>query len=341
MQKLKIFISYSRANLEFAKTLYQRLGAIGHLPWMDQFKLPLGEPWADHVEAAVIGSDVVIGIFSPNSVRSDHVKDELELALANHKKLIPLRLEDCSIPLNFIRLNYIDFARENKNPAWLQLEVELERMSEPSHPFNDWVRVKPYLPSDTFLELQKLAPEERAARCCARLHQLVQTVATFLPPHLALALLENPLPPEQQVKGEFLEGILLFAQLAPERLFAMLPQGLSPKEQAEGVTQLISRCLELVLPILARFEGRFIRFNSDTLLCLFPGSPQGALQAVAAAFEMKAKLSEWQIETAQQITPLDFQVGGASGSLFSAVIGSPDRLYYLLTGSLVEYPHPA
>ena len=340
MHKLKVFISYSHVNIEFAENLYQRLLAIGHLPWMDQFKLPLGEPWADHVEEAVLGSDVVIGLFSVDGVRSAHVKDELELAAANHKKLIPIRLEECQIPLNFIRLNYIDFARENQALAWEQLEIELEGLQEPSRQFKDWDRLKFFLPSDTFLELQKLAPEERIAKCLTRLHQLLQTVITFLPPHLALALLEDPVPPEQQVKGEFLEGLLLFAQLTPEPLIALLPEAQSPKEQSEAVTSIISRCLELILPILARFEGRFIRFNGDSLLCLFPGSSRGALSAVAAAFEMKSKLSEWQIDTAQKITPLDFQVGSSSGSLFSAVIGTPDRLYYILTGSLVEYPQP-
>ncbi len=341
MRKLKVFISYSHTNFEFAKILYQRLQVIGHLPWMDQFELPLGEPWADHVEEAVLSSDVVIGLFSADGVRSNHVKDELDLAVANHKKLVPIRLEDCQIPLNFVRLNYIDFARENQTLAWEQLEIELEALSEPSRQFKDWDRLKSYLPSDILLELQKLTPEERSAKSLARLHQLLQTVVTFLPPHLALDLLENPLPPEQQVKGEFLEGILLFAQLSPEPLIALLPQAQSPKEEAEAVTSIISRCLELILPILARFEGRFIRFNGDTLLCLFPDSPHGALSAVAAAFEMKSKLSEWQIDTTQQITPLDFHVGGSSGSLFSAVIGTPDRLYYILTGSLIEFPPPA
>jgi adenylate cyclase len=341
MHKLKIFISYSHANLEFAKDLYRRLQAVGHSPWMDQFELPMGEPWADHVEEALLGAEVVIGLLSTDSVRSDNVKNELDLALANQKKLIPIRLEECQVPLNLIRLNYIDFARANKIPSWEQLEIELERFKEPSRQFRDWDKVKAFLPSETFLELQKFNPEERPAQCLPRLHALLQTVLTFLPPHLALSLLENPLPPEQQIKGEFLEGILLFAQLTPDPLIALLPQAQNPKEQAEAVTSLISRCLELILPILARDGGRFIRFNGDTLLCLFPGTPQGALSAVSAAFEMKSKLSEWQIDTSQRITPLDFRVGGSTGSLFSAVIGTPDRLFYLLTGSLAEYPYSA
>ena len=339
-QKLKIFISYSRANLEFAKDLYQRLQASGHFPWMDKYMIPLGEPWADHVEAAVLGSDVVIGILSGDSVRSENVKDELVLALANQKKLVPIRLEECPIPLNFVRLNYIDFARENRAQAWEQLEIELAGIARPSHAFNDWQLLKNYLPAEVYSELQQFNPEERGDHCTPRLFQLLQTAVTFLPPQLALNLLRDPLPPAQQVKGEFLEGVLLFARLTPEPLITLLPAVQNAKDQAEQVTALVSRCLELILPVLSRFDGRFIRFNGDSLVSLFPGSPEGALNAVAAAFEMKSRLAEWQIETAQQITPLDFKVGSSTGSLFSAVLGSPERLYYILTGSLIENPPP-
>ena len=92
------FISYSRKDSKFALGLAKRLKAKGANVWMDQLEIKASDTWEDEVEEALTACPRLLVILSPNSVRSENVRDEIHFALDEHKTIIPVLYRDCAIP---------------------------------------------------------------------------------------------------------------------------------------------------------------------------------------------------------------------------------------------------
>lgn len=205
-------------------------------------------------------------------------------------------------------------------------------------PNPQWARLKPFLP-DTLYQQVELAPRERRAELClAHLKPLLRTVATYLPHHVARALLHHPRPPTGQIRGEFLTGTLLFADISGFTNLSERLRQMGGKEGAEEVVRIINKYLDVMLGILFRHGGQLIKFGGDAMLCLFTGEHQGAMQAIWAAWQMSETMTtEFAHVTAlQEIFPLSMKVGHSSGLLFAATVGTEVHLEYIITGSAVE-----
>jgi hypothetical protein len=133
------FISYSRADSEFALRLARDLKAAGAKVWLDQMDIVPGASWDNAVENALMAADCMLLILSPASAKSDNVRDEVSYALENGKTVIPVLYMDCVIPLRLQRKQRIDFRAdygrglsglleqlrvENPNQAVVQKAVE-------------------------------------------------------------------------------------------------------------------------------------------------------------------------------------------------------------------------
>lgn len=105
----KIFISYSRADSEFAKRLDHDLDNAGFNSFLDQNDIPPGVPWDDAIQKALVASTTVVVVLSPESVASGNVLDEIGYALRADKRVIPVRLKPCETPLRINRIQYADF----------------------------------------------------------------------------------------------------------------------------------------------------------------------------------------------------------------------------------------
>lgn len=116
---MQIFISYKRENEDFARRLREKLLEWRHITWIDVHDIPAGASWADAIEKGLKGSDVVVGVLSPLAVQSQNVKNEWDWAIVHETRLILLMHQDCDVPLNQIRLNYID-CRNEKEAAGLE-----------------------------------------------------------------------------------------------------------------------------------------------------------------------------------------------------------------------------
>lgn len=103
------FISYSRADSEFALRLAKDLKAAGSNVWLDQIDIPPGEPWDERIEGALIRAPRMIIILSPSSAKSQNVRDEISFALGQGKAVVPVVYADCVVPLRLQRQNRIDF----------------------------------------------------------------------------------------------------------------------------------------------------------------------------------------------------------------------------------------
>lgn len=87
------FLSYSSKDTPFAESLYGSLEDAGVRVFWDQFDVLPGEPLRDQIIEAIHQHDRLVVVLSANSMASDWVRQEIELAWY-HKRdsLVPIRL---------------------------------------------------------------------------------------------------------------------------------------------------------------------------------------------------------------------------------------------------------
>src|SRR6516164_9798246 len=115
--KLRVFISYSREDLDFADQLYAALNACGFECAIDRHGIVGGEEWERRLGSLISEADTVVFVLSPTSARSKFCAWEVEEAARLSKRILPVNcrpLGDAS-PLPRLRdLNYIFFHNDPK-----------------------------------------------------------------------------------------------------------------------------------------------------------------------------------------------------------------------------------
>jgi hypothetical protein len=107
------FISYSRANKDFATRLAKGLRSAGYPIWFDLMDIPTGARWDDTVEKALRECSIFMIILTPASIASENVKDEIGYAIDHGKRILPVLLESCEVPLRLRRFQYVDFTAKS------------------------------------------------------------------------------------------------------------------------------------------------------------------------------------------------------------------------------------
>lgn len=121
-----IFIGYSSADEERVEEIYRRLFAAGFRPWAYGRDLLPGDELPARLRAAVSSADFFLACLSNNSVGETgapepRLSEQLNLHLqATHAKafLIPVRLEECPVPVGLHDLEVVDLFREG---GWTHL----------------------------------------------------------------------------------------------------------------------------------------------------------------------------------------------------------------------------
>jgi DNA repair exonuclease SbcCD ATPase subunit len=85
-----IFISYSRKDKEFVRTLHQALSQSQRSTWVDWEDIPVTAEWWKEIEAGIEGADTFIFVISPDSVASKVCYQEIEHAVRFNKRLFPI-----------------------------------------------------------------------------------------------------------------------------------------------------------------------------------------------------------------------------------------------------------
>lgn len=106
----KIFFSYNRKDSEFALKLAADLTNNGLNIWIDQLNITPGARWDAEIEHSLELCSTQLVILSQTSVDSQNVLDEVSFAIDAGKRIIPIVLENCHIPLRLKRFQYIDFS---------------------------------------------------------------------------------------------------------------------------------------------------------------------------------------------------------------------------------------
>lgn len=111
----KVFISYSRKDIESAKNLTAELQKEGLDFWIDWEGIPPTVDWWNEIEKGIEEADVFLFLISPDSAKSKICGQEIDCAVKNGKRLIPIVVRDIKgdeTPKQLSHLNWI-FFREN------------------------------------------------------------------------------------------------------------------------------------------------------------------------------------------------------------------------------------
>jgi formylglycine-generating enzyme required for sulfatase activity len=108
----RIFVSYSRKNKEFCKQLTNELQKRAFDFWVDWEGIPPTVDWMKEIEKGIEEADTFLAIVTPDWISSKVCIDELDIAVKNGKRLIPVVPCDIvwnSVPFALAQLNFIFF----------------------------------------------------------------------------------------------------------------------------------------------------------------------------------------------------------------------------------------
>ena len=86
----KVFVSYSRKDKSFAGRLVEALAKSDLETWIDWEDIPPSADWLDEISRAIEAADTFVYIVSRHSKNSEVRSKEVQHAIANQKRLIPI-----------------------------------------------------------------------------------------------------------------------------------------------------------------------------------------------------------------------------------------------------------
>lgn len=130
---IKLFLSHSSADKAFANLLYADLKQAGCVPWLDEWNIVGGQSIPAEIEKGIDESDFLLILLSKHSVKSNWVRAEWESAIWDENKdrqvrVIPILIEECTIPRFLKFKKYIDF-KENYKNGFQNLLYAIEKLT--------------------------------------------------------------------------------------------------------------------------------------------------------------------------------------------------------------------
>jgi TIR domain-containing protein len=122
----KVFVSYSRNNLDVVTQLVADLQAVGMTTWHDQ-TLTGGQRWWDNILANIRDCEIFIFALSPESWQSEACRSELAYVCGLGKPILPVLVADginlnlLSAPLHEIQVT--DYRSRDKGAAFALLKA--------------------------------------------------------------------------------------------------------------------------------------------------------------------------------------------------------------------------
>jgi TIR domain len=115
---IDVFVAYSRLDTKLCEDFIIQVRRQELEVFYDQF-IRGGQEWREMIARNILGCAVFVVILSNNSVASQEVKNELNLAIKHGKKIIPLLVEPVELPGSFdlilSGLNYIEAFNDFSN----------------------------------------------------------------------------------------------------------------------------------------------------------------------------------------------------------------------------------
>ena len=133
----KIFVSYSRRDLEMVDQIVEAMEQGGLSIWIDREEIKAGKLWRTQIVEAIDTCDAFVLMLSPNSATSDNVRKEIDLAQDSGRGIFILRLSEVKLPADMryqlAGLQQIDLQMLGFDEAVKQLIETLKEQAKPAH----------------------------------------------------------------------------------------------------------------------------------------------------------------------------------------------------------------
>lgn len=131
-----LFLSHSHKDKGFVRLLAYDLRTAGIEVWHDEDEIVKAESHVRKIEIALGNAGYVGACLSPNSVTSNWVKTEIDVAIAREINegrvvVLPLLIKDCQIPLLLTAKAFLDFRRPAKYESEFQNLLLAMRLQVP------------------------------------------------------------------------------------------------------------------------------------------------------------------------------------------------------------------
>jgi len=115
-QPRPVFLCHASEDKRRVRSLFQRLRHAGLNPWLDEANLEPADEFDVHIEGAIRSSKAVVFCLSRSFVlNTRYVEKEIKLSLKNsrngRRKLVPVLLESCAVPVLLNRFHHVDLRR--------------------------------------------------------------------------------------------------------------------------------------------------------------------------------------------------------------------------------------
>lgn len=111
--RLKVFVSYSRADTAFADEIVAGLEYDGGFEvFIDRHSIHEGEAWRDRLSGLIASADIIVFLLTKSSAKSDLCRWEAEHAKGLSKRLVPVLVETVdgeAAPTTLSALHYVRF----------------------------------------------------------------------------------------------------------------------------------------------------------------------------------------------------------------------------------------
>ncbi len=104
-----LFLSYPRADLEKAQELRRILEENGHVVWQDLTNIQGGNDWIQAIVDGISKSYAVVCIVSASWKEANWARTEFHEARRCGRPIIPLNVDGCDIPTEFLTINVLQF----------------------------------------------------------------------------------------------------------------------------------------------------------------------------------------------------------------------------------------
>jgi WD40 repeat protein len=142
---LDVFVSYSRADADFARKLNDTLQIQGKTTWFDQESIASGSDFQQEIYRGIKACDNFLFILSPRSVNSPYCKDEVEYAASLNKRFVTLlhrEVNAADLHTELAKVQWIDFNHNERdfNANFNQLVRTLDTDREHVHNHSKWLQ---------------------------------------------------------------------------------------------------------------------------------------------------------------------------------------------------------
>ncbi len=134
----EVFISYSRADSDFARQLNSELQIYGKTTWFDQENITSGADFQQEIYNGIASADNFLFVISPESVNSPYCYDEVAYAQKLNKRFITIRYRqiiDSELPKPLRAVQWIDATKSEFHHVFSELirALDTDRMHVQQH----------------------------------------------------------------------------------------------------------------------------------------------------------------------------------------------------------------